>query len=66
MSSPAEREVARFLAAVRNGLSDRAVKMTAFDLADELTGNGNDREALRVLRRILEKGAEAVRRDGDV
>lgn len=68
MSGPADREVARFLAAVRNGHSDRAIKMTSFELADALTdeGYGNRRGDRVLLIEILRKGAATVKRDGDV
>lgn len=66
MSGPMDREVARFLAAVRGKMSAEAIRRTAYELADKLTGNGDDQDALWVLRLVLEKGAAAVKRDGDV
>jgi hypothetical protein len=62
-SMAAEREIARFLAAIRNDMSDQAVKATAFELADVLAGSREDR---LLLENILRKGAAAVKRDEDV
>lgn len=57
MSNPAEREVARFLAAVQGKMSSRAVSASAFELADELAP---DPQARKLLWDILKKGAEAM------